>query len=534
MAIIFVIPFVLANYYQFFADRTEHPQPHTTIPFLLCILTSFALGLICYYTGRHSTGQIYRREGIIAVVMIWFIAPALGGLPFYISGTLNDPFQAYFEAASGFTTSGSTMMQAKRYDTNSGKEIPIVKTIPGVLPTTYTYWGTISPVREPETQQILYEGIEAVGKALLFWRSFTNWIGGMGIVVLFVAILPALGVGGKMLFQTETPGPIKDSLTPRIKETASQLWKIYAGLSLLQVILLKITNPKLAWLDVWTIMFSTISTGGFSIRNANIGAYNNAWTEWIVMIFMIAGAINFSMYFYALKGKFYRFYDRELLLFLCIMIGSCIFASWFLMGIQEILMTGSADKVFDFDEAIRYGSFQIISIITSTGFSTANYDAWPYALQVLMIVLMYVGGMSGSTSGGIKVARIYMLFRIAQYKIESIFRPEALRRFAVGGREVDQGVSITVLCFFLISVSITVLGTFLLVLDNVDPETAMTLVALSINNTGMGFRMASSTESLAFLSDFGTILSSLLMLCGRLEFFAVLAIMVPAFWKQTA
>lgn len=532
MAVIFVIPFILAFYYQFLSDPSIHPQPHTTIHFFWCILISCVLGLICYYSGRYSKGQIYRREGITAVVMIWFVAPALGGLPFYISGTLKDPFQAYFEAASGFTTSGATMMQAKQYD-SSGNEIPIVRTIPGILPTTYTYWGTIKPVRDSETDQILYEGIEAVSKALLFWRSFTNWIGGMGIVVLFVAILPALGVGGKMLFQTETPGPIKDSLTPRIKETASQLWKIYAGLSLLEVILLKITNPKLPWLDVWTIMFSTISTGGFSIRNANIGAYNNAWTEWVVMVFMIAGAINFSLYFYALKGKLYRFYDLELGLFLFIVMASCIFASWFLMGIQEILMTGPLEKSYDFDEAIRYGSFQITSVITSTGFSTANYDAWPYAVQVLMIVLMYVGGMSGSTAGGIKVARIYMLFRIAQYKIESIFRPEALRRFAVSGREVDQGVAITVLCFFLISLSITVLGTFLLVIDNVDPETAMTLVALSINNTGIGFRMASSTESLAFLSDFGTILSSLLMVCGRLEFFAVLAVLVPAFWKQT-
>jgi trk system potassium uptake protein TrkH len=529
-AIIFIIPFFLALYYQFFVDPYEHLQPHSTIHFFLCILISFVLGLICYYIGCYSTGQIYRREGIIAVVIIWFIAPALGGLPFYLSGTLKNPLQAYFEAVSGFTTSGSTMMQAKHYD-NAGKEIPIIKTIPGVIPTTYTYWGTIEPIRGSENQ-ILYEGVEAVSKALLFWRSFTNWIGGMGIVVLFVAILPALGVGGKMLFQTEIPGPIKDSLTPRIKETASQLWKIYAGLSLLQIIFLKITNPKLPWLDIWTIMFATISTGGFSIHNENMGAYDNAWTEWVVIVFMIAGAINFSLYFYVLKGKFYRFYDLEFIIFLIIAFGSCVFASWILVGLQEILITGPTDKIFDFDEAIRYGSFQIISTITSTGFSTANYDAWPYALQVLMIVLMYVGGMSGSTSGGIKIARIYMLFRIAQYKIESIFRPEALRRFTIGGREVDQRVAITVLCFFLISLSISALSTFLFVLDNVDPETAISLVALSVNNTGMGFRMAS--EPLTFLSNFGTILSSLLMLCGRLEFFAVLSLLVPAFWKQAS
>src|SRR5262249_13177207 len=158
----------------------------------------------------------------------------------------------------GFTTSGATMMEAKKFDQQTGEEIPIVKTIPGVIPTTYTYWGTLDPVRDPVTNEILYEGIEAVSKALLFWRSLTNWIGGMGIVVLFVAILPALGVGGKILLQTEMPGPIKDSLTPRIKETALHLWKIYVGLSLLEVALLIITNPKMKWLDAWTIMFSTI------------------------------------------------------------------------------------------------------------------------------------------------------------------------------------------------------------------------------------------------------------------------------------
>jgi len=527
------IPFFLAGYYQFVSDPVAHPQPHTTIHFFWTILLCLSVAGVFYYYGRHSRGHLFRREGLIAVVLIWFLTPIIAGMPFYVSGTLKDPFHAFFEAASGFTTTGATTMQAKRFDPDTNEEVPIQKTFCGVHNTIYSYWGTIDPVRDPETGKILHEGIEAVSKALLFWRSFTQWLGGMGIVVLFVAILPALGVGGKMLFQAEVPGPIKDSLTPRIKETALQLWKIYVGLSILQFGLLMLTNREMDWFEASTITFSTMSTGGFTAKNASIGSFNSPSTDWIVIIFMILASINFSHYFFTLKGKFYRIYEPEFFLFFLILFFSCGLASSFLVGTENLLITGEAAGTFTKVEAARYGAFQVVSVLTTTGFVTADYDMWPYAVQALMLLLMFIGGMSGSTAGGMKVIRQYMLFRIAQYKVESLFRPETVRRFKVGDREVDQGAAMMVLCYFVIVIGITAVSIFFFIVDGIDPESALALVTLLINNIGIGFRMAAPTESMAFLSDFALVYSSLLMVFGRLEFFAVLAVMVPAFWKQS-
>ena len=527
-----LIPFFIAVYYQFFADPATHPQPHSAFSFFWTLIISLALALTCRFVGQHSSGHLYRREALITVVIIWFVTPAIAGIPFYFSGTLEDPVHAFFEATSGFTTTGATTMQAKQYDEETGEEIPIRRTFCGAHTTVYSYWGTIKPVRDPKTGEILYEGIEAVSKALLLWRSFMQWLGGMGIVLLFVAILPALGVGGKVLFQAEVPGPIKDSLTPRIKETASQLWKIYVGLSIAEMVLLMVTNPELDWFESSTIMFSTMSTGGFTVKNASIGAFQNAYTDWIVIIFMVLAGVNFSLYYYSLRGKFYRIYEPEFFLYLILIILSCCVATWFLVGYHKILLTGVSEDVFTAGAAVRYGFFQVISAMTTTGFVTADYDAWPNAIQALMLIVMFFGGMSGSTAGGMKIARIHMLFHITKQKVESLFRPETVRQYKLGNREIDTNAAIMVLCFFLILITIAAFSTFFFIIDGIDSETALALATLLINNIGIGFRMTAPTESCAFLSDFGLVYSSLLMVFGRLEFLAVLAVMVPAFWQQ--
>lgn len=532
LSLAMVIPFFMAIYYQYFEDPKHHPQPHAANAFFWGIFVTLALGFLFYFFGRHATGNLYRREGLISVVLIWVITPAMAGLPFVFGGALTNPFQAYFEAASGFTTTGATCMQAKNYDTATGKEIPITKVVCGEQETVYTFWGNIEPVRDPMNGKVISIGVEAVAKALLFWRSFTQWLGGMGIVVLFVAILPALGVGGKVLFQTEITGPIKDSLTPRIKETAFQLWTIYAGLSFLEIIFLMMTNHELGIFDALTITFSTMSTGGLSPKNESIGFFRNANTDWVVIIFMVLGSINFFLYFYALRGKFYRVYEPEFFLFIIIVILSCSFTAFHLVGQEKLLLNGEDAGPFSIGEAIRHGSFQVISAISTTGFTTVEPKVWPYSIQALMIILMFIGGMSGSTAGGMKIVRVFMLFKIAQHKIELLFRPESVRSFKIGQREVDSNVAITVLVFFWILVSLSVLGAFLYILSGVDLQTAFFLVTIFINNTGFGFQMVSPLDSCAFLTDFGLVLSSLLMLFGRLEFFAVLAVLVPAFWKQ--
>lgn len=526
------IPFLLGLYYHFVADPTIHPQPHTEMDFLYLILVSLGLAMFCQYMGRKATGHVYRREALAIVVIIWVFTPALSALPFWTSQTLTNYIAGYFEAVSGLTTTGATTLEGKKYDPQTGVEIPIVKKYQGLLNTSYSFYGTIKPVRDPATGAIVAEGIDAISKPILYWRSFLQWLGGGGVIVLFVAILPVLGVGGKFLFQTEVAGPIKDPLTPRIKETAITIWKIYLGLTVLQIMLLMTTNPKMEWLDAITLTFATLSTGGFGIHSTNVAYYQNPTTEWIIIIFMILGSINFYLYFYVAKGKLYKIFEPEFLLYAAVLLFTCSLASWYLVGSPEKLILDDQGQIFDSSDAIRYGTFQIVSAITSTGFFTANYDYWPYVVQALMLIVMFIGGMSGSTAGGIKIIRHYMLFRICQDKVEALFRPSQVRTFKVGNREVDPGVTLMVLCYFFLAMAVAVAGTFLYILDGIDPQTALGLVACMENNTGLAFRVAGPEDSCAFMSNFSYMLSSLLMILGRLEYFALFAMLVPSFWKQ--
>ena len=531
-ALTLLVPLGVAIYYDYWIPTALHPQPATTGVFAVCFIICLLIAATFRTLGSKAQGHLYLREALASVAFIWLFTPMIGGLPFYLSNTLKNPLHCYFESISGFTTTGATTMIAKAYDSETGAEIPRQKVIPGVYSTKYIYYGTIDPVRDPETGTIIAEGVEAVSKPLLFWRSFQQWLGGMGIIVLFVAILPALGIGGKMLLHAEMPGPIKDSLTPRIKETAAHFWKIYVGLTILQIAILQFTNPAIDWFDASTISFSTLSTGGFSTRNMSIGSFANVHTDWVVIAFMVLGSLNFTLYFHAFRGKIYRIYEPEFLVYILILFCTCSFATLYLTGTPNILLNGVYAGDYTVSEAVRYGTFQLISAQTSTGFVTTDYDWWPYPTQTLMLIVMYLGGMSGSTAGGMKIIRPYMLFRILQTRVESMFRPNAVRTFKIGHHEIDSGVALTVLCFFLTLISFAVLGSFLYIIDGIDPETAISLVTCMINNIGIAFRMDGPTESCAFLSNFSILTSCLWMVLGRLEFFAILVILVPAFWKE--
>lgn len=532
LAAFVLIPLGLSLYYQFFSNPVEHPQPYTTLDFLYTILATLGLSALFLFFGRDAAGSVYRKEGLAAVVLIWMLTPALSSLPFLTSGTLKNFWQAYFEMASGYTTTGSTVLMAKKFDPTTGQEIPYSKTFKGSERVHYQFYGTVEPVRNPHTGDIIKEGIEAVEKTLLFWRSLTQWIGGGGIVILFVAVLPLLGVGGKLLFQAEVTGPSKAANTPRVKETAMRLWKIYLYLSLLQVAALLLFNRKLPLFDAVTLTFATISTGGFSIKNESIAAYHSPPTEWVIILFMIAGSVNFSLYYQAGKGKFYRLYETEFLLYLALLVLLCAATAYTILGAPQIDLTGLKQGIFTASEALRHGVFEMVSAMSSTGFATTNYDHWPYAAQALLWIAMFFGGMSGSTAGGIKTIRLFILFRLAQYKVESLFHPESLRIFRIEKWEVDPSTALTVLVFFLIVASISALGSLLYIFDGIDLETALGLVACMVNNTGFSFRMAGPEYSCAFLSNSSLIISSLLMIMGRLEFYALLALLVPAFWKK--
>lgn len=511
-SLILVIPMGFALYEDLYLqDRAQW------FDFFFASAISLVLGVGFTYFGGKSRGILYRKEAIVSVVLIWLIVPALSSLPFITSGTLKNPFQAYFEMVSGYTTTGCSAIQRKVYSP-SGEEIPIVHTIPGVLPTTYTFYGNIVPLRSPESNQIIKEGVEAISRPLLFWRSLTQWLGGGGVIVLFVAILPALGFG-KILYQSEVSDQVQEGFTPRIKQTALQLWKIYLYLTLAQIVILMITNSELPFFESLVVTFSTLSTGGFSTQINSIAGYHNAATEWVVILFMILGSISFSLYYYLFQGKFYRLFTPEFLVFIVVILVFCGLMVYFL---------GDFEK----EGSMRSAIFQIVSSQSSTGFFTRNFDLWPYKTQLLLLIAMYIGGMSGSTAGGLKIIRSIILFRSAQYRAESIFRPAQVRILKIGHQEVEPNMILSVLALFLIAIALSVLGTFLFVVDGIDLETALSLTACMINNTGMTFRMAGPEFSCAFLSDFSLILSSFLMIFGRLEYYAVFALFIPAFWRK--
>lgn len=503
-ALVFIIPLLFSLYEGELIAKD----------FLIAAVVSLIVGRGLLYLGGKSTGAFYRREGIASVVLIWFLVPAISALPFLTSGTIDNPFQAYFEMVSGYTTTGSTALQAKAYN-EQGKEIPIVHTIPGVLPTTYTFFGNVSPLRD-EAGKVVKEGVEAVSRTLLFWRNFTQWLGGGGIIVLFVALLPALGIGRKVLYQSEVSNQNQEGMIPTIKETAINLWKIYLFLTVAEIAILMATNLTLPLFDAVSITFSTLSTGGFSTKNQSIAGYHNSATEWVVIVFMVLGSVSFSLYYFLFKGKFYRLVQPEFLVFM----------------VSLVIFSGLAIASLGDHGSMRDAIFQMVSAQTSTGFVTADFNIWPYSIQLLMIISMYIGGMAGSTAGGLKIIRHIILFKSAQYRAESIFRPERVRIFKVGGREVETNVALSVLCFFLIAMAMSTLATLVYVYDGIDPETALGLTSCMLNNTGMSFRMAGPEFSCAFLSDFSLLLSSFLMIFGRLEYYAVLSLLIPAFWRQ--
>lgn len=522
-AFILFVPLGLCLYYQFFAPE-NHPQPHASLAFVETIITTFMIAGVFLYFGRKARGKIFRREGILIVALIWLLASLIASFPFYFSGTLQNPVQAFFEAASGFTTTGSTVMEPKRFDA-SGKEIPYIAAYPGLEQVEYSYYGTITPVGN-------LTGINAVSRGLIFWRSLIQWLGGLGIMVLFVAILPAMGVGGKVLMQSEVTGPIKSAMTPRVNETAIQLWKIYMGLTLIEVLLLYFTNGNVSLFDATIVSLSSISTGGFAPHSESIEYWNNPVTDWIIIVFMVLGSVNFTLFYYCLRGQFYKLWNTELFVFLMIILFLCIMGTYQLVGTPIYLLDGSIGGIYDWWGAFTDGSFQLVAALTSTGFYTTNYTFWPYVTQVLMLISMFIGGMSASTAGGIKIIRHIIIFLLAKTRIESSFRPDAVKPIKVDQVEVDSGTLINVLCFFFFAISISVIGTYLYSTDGIDPETSMGLTACMINNVGLAFRQAGVMGSCAFLSDFSCLLSCLLMFLGRLEFLVILVLFLPSFWKE--
>ncbi len=446
------------------------------IPLLISMGITAAAGLIFYFIFFKAEAEIIsQREGMAIVAVGWTAVGLFGALPFYLGDGSFTFTDAVFESVSGFTTTGSSVI------TN----------------------------------------IEAMSKGLLFWRSFIQWLGGMGIIVLSVAILPFLGVGGMQLYKAEVPSPVPDKLKPRIRDTAMTLWKVYALISLAQVIFLMLGGMGLY--DAVCHTFTTMPTGGFSTKNASVAHYNSVYFDCVFISFMLLAGINFSLHYQIIRGKPLAFWQDS----------ECRF---FLGAVTILIFVVSLDvfqTVYDtIGNALRYGAFQVVSIVTTTGYATADYEQWPAMSQLILLLCMFIGASAGSTGGGMKCLRIMLCFKFCYKELFSLIHPRAVTHIKIGGKTVPDDVMRSVLGFLALYVGLFALSSVVLAGLGVDFTTSFGAVAATIGNIGPGFGMVGPVENFAGIPVAGKWLLVWCMLLGRLEIFTVIILVVPEFWRK--
>jgi len=461
-----LVPVVCSVYYG------ESKSIHS---FLISAAVAVFTGVVCQIVFKAGRDQhIAIRDGFLLVTLAWCLVSLLGALPYYLSRTLPSFIDALFESTSGFTTTGASVVK----------------------------------------------NIEAFPHGILLWRNFTQWIGGMGIIVLAVAILPQLSVGGMQLLKNELPGPTFEQIKPRIRQTALSLWKVYVFFSLaLGIILYFLGMPVF---DSICHVFGTLSTGGFSPKNTSITAYSPA-IQYVIIVFMFLAGTNFVLHYAWLHGNFKKVIQNTEFRFFFVTILLCVAA---------IMLNIYLKQHTSFAESFRLSLFQVVSIITSTGFVTDDFDAWPHFSKGILFLLMFVGGCAGSTGGGMKQIRLLLLLKEAKKSILRHIYPRAVVPIKLENRVVSedvlQGVSSSVLLFLVIFSGCT-LG---LLAYDVDFVTAMSTVVACISNIGPGFEQVGATQNYAFYPGAVKILLSICMVVGRLELFTVLVLFVPATWRS--
>lgn len=457
------------------------------LSFLEAMAISLVAGLVLSMIGRNASKQLFQRETLAMVGLGWLLLAFLGGLPFWTSGELT-LLDAYFESMSGFTTTGASILT----------------------------------------------DIEALPKSLLFWRSFTHWLGGMGIIVLFIAVLPYLGAGGKQLFKSEAPGPDPHGFSPRIKDTASMLYKIYFGFTVLQTILLMLAG--MSFFDALCHTFGTLATGGFSTYSASVGHFNSLAIEVIIIVFMVLAGTNFALFFAMILGDWKApLKNTEWRVYMFVLLIATILITINLMGIQGQVSRSPEIQQTDytFGHALRAAAFQVVTITTTTGYATEDFNQWPYFSRVVLVLLMFVGGCAGSTGGGIKFVRFIILAKMTYWRLEHTFRPKTIRPIRLGDNIIDADIQRTVYGFFVLHVFIFALGSMILSLLGLPFETATTAVIATLNNIGPGLELVGAIENYAFVPDLGKGLMILFMAMGRLELFCICVMFIPSFWKHS-
>ncbi len=419
--------------------------------------------------------EIGYREGFAVVVLAWVSAGIFGALPYIFTGSLGF-IDALFESVSGFTTTGSTV----------------------------------------------FSNLENLPKALHFWRAFTQWLGGMGIIVLSLAILPLLGVGGMQLYKAEMPGPTKDKLAPRIQDTARILWGVYLFLTILEVLLLIAGGLNLY--EAICHAFTTLATGGFSTRTASIGAFHRPFIEYVITLFMFLAGVNFTLHYRFLKGEFSAYLKNEEFRFYTLV--------GFLGVVLCLIFNFLAHTYTDLSENLRYSLFQVWSIMTTTGYGTADFDQWHPTCRLLLLVLMVFGGMAGSTGGGIKQVRLLIFLKFIRVQFRKLIHPRAVEIIRYENHKVPTDVTQAILGYMALYLLVFLIASILVTSQDLDLITAISAVCATLNNIGPGLAKVGPTHYFGWLPDFSKLVLTFCMLAGRLELYTVVILFNPGYWDD--
>lgn len=445
-------------------------------PILAAMGVTVVSGGTFYAMARNTDIEyINQREGMAIVAVGWTMIGLFGALPFYLGGACPAFTDAFFESVSGFTTTGSSILTH----------------------------------------------IEGVSESLLLWRSLIQWLGGMGIIVLSLAILPFLGVGGMQLFKAEVPSPVPDKLTPRLTDSAKILWVVYIGISVAEVIFLLFGG--MSFYDALCHTLTTLPTGGFSTKNASVAHYDSAYIDYVMVFFMMLAGINFSLHYQMLRGKtliFWRDSECRVFLILC-------------LGFTLLIAVNIYGSVYDsVGKAFQYASFQVLSLVTTTGYATADYEQWPGFSQVILFLCMFVGASAGSTGGGMKIARIMVAFKYCYRELFTLIHPSSVSQVKMNGMVIPNHVLRSIMGFLALYMGIFVVCSLAVAAMGMDMVTAFSAVAACIGNIGPGFGDVGPVDNFAAMPGAAKWLLSWCMLLGRLEIYTVIILFVPAFWKK--
>lgn len=444
----------------------------------LIIAASIQIGIgsiLFYFTRTNDAIEIKKKDGFLIVSIGWFLISVFGALPFVIHGSIPTYTDAFFETISGFTTTGASILS----------------------------------------------DIEKLPYGLLYWRCLTQWLGGMGIIVLSLAILPILGVGGMQLFTAEVAGVTKDKIHPRVKETAKRLWAIYILLTGIQTALLMIGN--MSFFDALCHSFTTLATGGFSTKNASIAHFESIYIHYIIIIFMFLAGTNFTLHYFALKGRIRTYFENEEFRFYLIVIVITV-----LFAFLYIYLTG----IYSFEESFRNSAFNIISILSSTGFANADYESWAPFFTFFFFLLLLFGASSGSTSGGIKMVRHLILLKNIFSETKRLLHPQAIFPIRYNLKPISQEITIKITAFVLLYFITIGIGGLIMTFTGLDFISAIGSVAACLGNIGPGLGTTGPVNNYSELTISGKWFLSLIMLLGRLEFYTILILFTPAFWKN--